>query len=362
MIRLLLAALLGLQSEPHAAAIPTQEPQPPSAAEVLAIPEDLRQAFHKDVIEATRFPEVRLEKLVKFVFDKDGLGIAYKSDATRTVAEAFQTRTVNCLSSTLLIVALAREAGLKAQGQQVNNIMVWGSNGQVAVQSRHANAIIEVASKRRFVVDVDSSDVLATDELRPVSDEQLLAYFYGNRAMELMMAGHLESAKVWLRTALTYAPNDASLWNNAGVLSLQSGDVAVAETEFLKAEKADPKQVSVLSNLVFLYQGRGDTQRAQHWQVRSEEMLRKAPYHQFQLGKQKELSGDLDGAIQYYRRAIGLNKAEHRFHFALAKMYFEAGKLFKADRELSIAHDLSEGSTRQRYQDKLAVLRRMQQR
>lgn len=360
MIRLCLAAVLALQLAPRVVAMPLAIELPPSPEEVTAIPEELRQAFRKEVLNATRFPEARLEKLVKFVFDKEGLGISYRADATRTIAESFQTRTVNCLSSTLLIVTLAREAGLKAQGQRVDSILVWGAKGEVAVQSQHANAIIEVASKRRFVVDVDSSDVPATDALRPVSDEQLLAYFYGNRAMELVMDGRLVEAQAWMDEALRHGGDDASLWNNAGVLSLRMGDIAAAEAWFLKAADNDPKQISVLSNLVSFYQRQGDRERAASWQARSDSVLRKAPYYQFQLGRQKEHAGDVQDAIRYYRRAISLNKGEHRFHFALAQAYFEIGQLRKADRELSTAYDLSEGALRQRYQDKLAMLRRMQ--
>lgn len=360
MIRLFLAAALALHPMPQAAATPAVVELPPSPEEVTAIPEELRQAFRREVLDATRFPEARLEKLVKFVFDKQGLGIAYKSDATRTIAEAFQTRTVNCLSSTLLVVALAREAGLKAQGQRVDSILVWGAKGEVAVQSQHANAIIEVASKRRFVVDVDSSDVPATEALRPVSDDQLLAYFYGNRAMELMMDGRLPEAQAWMDEALRHGAEDASLLNNAGVLSLRTGDSATAEARFLKAAANDARQISVLSNLVSLYQRQGNTERAAMWQARSEGVLRKAPYYQFQLGRQQAHAGDMQSAIRYYRRAISLNRGEHRFHFALAQAYFGIGELHKADRELAVAYDLSEGPLRQRYQDKLAMLRRMQ--
>lgn len=360
MTRLFLMAVLVLAPVSLTAAALGVTELPPPPNEVTKVPEELREAFRREVVDTTRLPEARLEKLVKFVFGREGLGISYKSDATHTVAESFQTGTVNCLSSTLLIVALAREAGLKAKGQRVDSILVWGAKGEVAIQSQHANAIIDVGNERRFVVDVDSSDVPATDALHPISDEQLLAYFYGNRAMELMLDGRLPEASAWMMEALRHGPNDASLWNNAGVLSLRMGELAIAETRFLKAVNADSKQVSALSNLISFYQRKGDVARATQWQARSESVLRKAPYYQFQLGRQFERNGDMRSAIRYYRRAISLNKVEHRFHFALAQVYFGVGQWRKAERELSIAHDLSEGAVRDRYQGKLAALRRMQ--
>ena len=361
MIGLFLAAALALQAAPQASAMTQAAPHLPRPDEVMAIPEELRQAFQKEVLDVTAFPEARMDLLVKFTFDRQGLGITYNSDATRTVAESFQTRTVNCLSSTLLVVALAREAGLKAQGQRVDGVLVWGAKGEVAIQSQHVNAIIEVPGLRRFVVDVDSSDVLAAEALNPIGDEQLLAYFYGNRAMELMMDGRIPEAQDWLREALRHAPDDASLLNNAGVLSLRLGEVKTAESQFLQAVENAPRHISVLSNLVSLYQRQGDVVQEAHWRARSEKVLRKAPYYQYQLGEQHESAGDMQAAIRYYRRAVDLKKTEHRFHLALARAYFAVGELRKAERELTTARDLAEGAPRQRYQDKLAALRRIRQ-
>lgn len=360
MTGLWMVAVLALSSVRQGGHVPEAGP-PPSPEAVVAIPQELRSAFHEQVLEPAASPEARMERLVKFVFDRQGLGITYNSDATRTVAESFQTRTVNCLSSTLLVVALAREAGLKAQGQRVDGVLVWGAKGEVAIQSQHVNAIIEVPGLRRFVVDVDSSDVLAAEALNPIGDEQLLAYFYGNRAMELMMDGRIPEAQDWLREALRHAPDDASLLNNAGVLSLRLGEVKTAESQFLQAVENAPRHISVLSNLVSLYQRQGDVAQEAHWRARSEKVLRKAPYYQYQLGEQHESAGDMHAAIRYYRRAVDLKKTEHRFHLALARAYFAVGELRKAERELTTAYDLAEGAPRQRYQDKLAALRRIRQ-
>lgn len=359
MKRLLLATALSLLALPLLAAELIENKAPPPPEVVMEVPAELRAAFRKDVLDATAFPEARLERLVKFVFDAQGLGVTYRSDATQTVAEAYRSRTVNCLTSTMLFITLAREAGLKAHGQRVNSIRSWAAAEGLAIQTQHVNAIIEVAKNRRFVVDVDASDVLATGRLTPVDDRVLLAYFYGNHAMELLLDGQLADASRWMAAALQQVPDDASLLNDAGVLSLRKGDPQAAEALFLRAIKSDPGQIGAFSNLVSLYQGRGDQKHAKHWQERSDKLLRKAPYYQFQLGQQRERAGDLDGAISYYRRAVRLNRDEHRFHFALARLYFNAGRLGKADRELSMAFKLSEGAAHQRYQDKLAALRRM---
>lgn len=354
----MLAVVLALQPISQTEPVAAVE-LPPAPEQVMAIPDDLRRAFRKEVLDATRFPEARLEKLVEFVFDPDKLGVKYKPDATQTIAGSFGSRKVNCLSSTLLIVALAREAGLQAEGQEVERILSWGATGETVVQSRHANAIVKTGDKRKFVVDVDSSDVLATDALNPVSDERLLALFYGNRAMELMVEGHLPEAKAWLDAAFQHSSEDAVLWNNAGVLSLRMGDAVAAEGYFLRSVEKNPGQISVLSNLISYYQRQGDSTRVAYWQSRADKLLREDPYYQFTLGRQYEEAKAYKDAIRQYRRAIKLNRGEHRFHFGLARIYFQLGQYRKADQELAMALELSEGDVRGRYQDKLAALRQL---
>lgn len=335
---------------------------PPPPADVMEIPEELRLAFHREVIDATPYPEARLQRLVAFVFGKRGLGIEYKADATQTVAESFASRKVNCLSSTLLIVALAREAGLHADGQQVDAILAWGATRDTVIQSKHANAVVKVADKRTFIVDVDASDVLARDAPQPISDAQLLALFYGNRAMELMIEGKLVEAKSWIDVATRLSPRDPGLLNNAGVIEFRMGDAHAAERHFLDAVALNESEISVLSNLVSLYRRNGDTARMEVWQSRADRALRKDPYYQYTLGGEFEQEGRYRDALRQYRRAARLNRDEHLFHLGLARVHFRLGEYGKADRELARAREMAPVAYRQRYDSKLAALRRLQSR
>lgn len=355
MLEWMLSAALAIQPAVQSPAAPA--PDVPAAGLVMALPAELRESFRKDVVEATQFPEARLQRLIEFVFDKNGLGITYKADATLTITEAVEKRTANCMTSTMLVVALAREAGLKAQGQLVESVPVWGAQGELAVQSRHANAIVDVGGGRRFVVDVDASGAEATDALQPVEDARLLASYYGNRAAEFMLEGRYEEAKTWQDVAIKHGPGDVALWNNAGVLSLRMGQPGQAEAWFLKVVQMVPDHVSALSNLVDFYRRQGDMKQMLAWQTKSKRVLRKAPYYQYQLGWQSEKGGRTKEAARYYRQAVHLVPQEHRFHWALARTYFSLGHASKAERELAEARLLAEGPVRAGYERKLAALR-----
>ena len=366
MFSLLLSSLLALQPAPTLSPASPQEvvsPQEevlPAPDQIFAVPPELQEAFREQVLDVRQDPNQRLQLLIRFVFDPQrGLGIAYQPAATVTVEEAYRGRKVNCLSSTILIVALARMAGFKAYGQRIKRVLTWGAEGEVVVQTMHANAIVEVA-RRRYVVDVDASDAIsATDALRPVSDQQLVALFYGNRAMELMVEDGPSAAKPWLEAALRQAPEDATLLNNAGVLSLRLGEVAEAERYFNEAIGKDPELMSALANLVAFYRKQGDSRRVAIWEARADKLLRKDPYYQFSIGLRYERNGDLKTAMRQYKRAVSANRGEHRFHFGLARLYYRLGQFELASSELSTAMELSTGNTRGRYQDKLAVLRNM---
>lgn len=368
MLDALLAAGLALQNAPAtkasapalpaAVVAPAIIETPPSPEQVMMVPDGLRAAFRKQVLDVTNAPEQRLHRMVAFMFDKDGLGLQYKADATNTVAESYRTRQVNCLSFTLMAVALAREAGLKAQGQQIDRVLAWNLTNDVVMQSLHANAVITI-SGRDFMVDIASSRLYAAVIDYKVDDQQMLASFYGNRAMELMATGRAAYARPWLDVAMKLSPEDATFWNNAGVLSQRLGDAAEAEAWFLRAARQNPRLMSVYYNLVAMYHDRGDSTRAAFWQERADKVLRYDPYYQFSLGERNAQTGDYAGAVRYYRRAISLDGREQLFHFGLARAYARMGRMDAAENELGTAYRLSGGSDQQRFQAKLDALRGM---
>lgn len=354
MLNVLFAAILALQSTGATDAALVQV-APPPPEQVLAIPDALRDEFRRKVL-TTKSPEQRLYRLIDFMLKPEGLGLQYRSDATNTVAESYRTRQVNCMAFTVMAVALAREAKLPAYAQQIDKIMAWNMSGDVVTQILHANAVV-VVNERKYMVDVAVGSLSAPVVDYQISDEHLLALFYGNRAMELQAVGRLADAMIWQREALRHDQTDATLWNNAGVLNQRLGDWANAERMYLNSVKRDPHLSSALSNLVALYRARGESGLADHWQRQSEKVLSKDPYYQFSQGRRDEIAGDYAGAINYYRRAISLYKQEHMFHFFLARAYSRVGRLHDADSELSIAQRLSNGTNRQRYQAKREALR-----
>lgn len=329
----------------------------PAPAEVLAVPEPLRQQFREQVLDQTRAPNARLERLVDFLFSPQGLGMRYEPDANHTVAQAYATRQANCMSFTLLTVALAREAGLDAYAQQVEETLAWRQDHNTLYRTQHVNAGVRIR-ERRFTVDVAWNEVITRKPPEPIHDERLIAHYFNNRAAQLLEQGDLDDALRHAEIALKLDPGYATTWSNTGVMYLRDGDEARAEQAYRHALELDHDNPGALFNLVAFYQRAGDAVAARPLQKRLDAVQARDPFHHFLLAAGFEHDGDLERAAEHYRKAIHLYDSEHRFHFGLARVYFQQGDHHRASRELSRARELSQGDTRALYQAKLDTLRR----
>ncbi len=100
------------------------------------------------------------------------------------------------------------------------------------------------------------------------------------------------------------------------------------------------------------------TAQAQSLERRLKSVQREDPFAQYMFGAKAERAGQLDQAIRYYRQAVRLYDTAHQFHFGLARVYFLAGQLKRADRELLRAQELGGAPEQARYQAKLDSLAR----
>ena len=356
----LLAAALALA--PEAAPVPLAPAAveaPVAPEQVLAIPASLRAELQDKVISRSAPGEPRMRRLAEFLFDADGTGLRYEHDADLTVAQAWDARKANCLTFTLLAVALAREAGLDAYAQEIPRTLSWYTEGDVVYFSNHVNVGIHIGA-RRYTLDVASDRVLSRDPPQKIDDRRLLAIYYSNRAANLLAANRLADADAQIQASLRSDGRYATAWSNAGVVMLREKREAEAERAFLHALELDRTHDSALVNLASLYGARGDLARQAEYNRRIERIRQRNPFHYFTLALDAEKRGDYAAAALHYRRAIKLYEGEHRFHFGLARAYLHLGEAAKAGEALRRAQDVSDGATRDRYQAKLDLLRRMQ--
>lgn len=319
--------------------MPPPEPMP-SPEQILAVPPALRAQLQQKVIGDGGPARQRMQRLVEFLFDPSGLGMTYATDATLTVAQAYRQRKANCLTFTLLTVALAREAGLDAHAQEIDDVVAWHVQDNVVYRFNHVNAQIAIG-RMRYTIDVARDEVLTRHQPESISDQRLLALYYNNRAAELLADNQPDVAAPYMAMTLQLAPRYASGWANAGVLRLREDDLHGAERNYLKALTLDPTHAGALFNLVTLYRSNGDEADRVRFQRKLEKVQKKDPYFQFLLAVDDEKEGDYTGAVQHYRRAIRLYHGDPRFYLGLARAYRQLGEEHHARQALHYADLLS---------------------
>ncbi|HEY5972857.1 MAG TPA: tetratricopeptide repeat protein, partial [Pseudoxanthomonas sp.] len=305
MITWALAAALALPAPAPATVASVADAAMPERAQIMALPPELRARLQEEIIGKGRSDMQRLERLVDFMFDEHGLGMQYRHDATHTVAQAYATRKANCLSFTLLFVAMARKAGLDVYAQEIEETLAWRQEDNTVYRTNHINAGVRVAG-RRYTVDVARDSVIARHSPEPVSDQRLMVHYYNNRAAELMAHGETAAARTYMRMSLELDPAYATSWSNAGVVHLRDGDLAAAEHAYARALELDPMHGGALFNMVGLYQISGNRKLEDGFRRRLEAARLKDPFHQFLLALEYEKQGDYPRAIAHYKRAIRL--------------------------------------------------------
>jgi Flp pilus assembly protein TadD len=328
--------------------IPTGEPvrpdhAPPAPAQIMAVPPELRALVQERVNAPGGGHWQRLQRLIGLMsISQDGLRLEYRDDATQTVEQAYLNRQVNCLTYTLVFLALAREAGLDAYPQEIEETLAWQQRKDVVYRSNHVNAAVRLGAQR-YVVDVGSSFVIGRHPARIISERRLLAQYYNNRAAQLLTLGDLPAALAHADLAIELDRAYPTTWSNTGVLRLHSGDFAGAERAYATALSLAPEHSGALFNMVSLYKRSGDLKRETQFRRRLDKVQSRDPFHQFMLALQFEQQGDYAQAIQRYRLAIRLHGGEHRFYHGLARAYAQAGNRRRASQALQRALALASG-------------------
>lgn len=319
---------------------------PPEPHELLVLPHPVLERLQSEVIERGRGSERRLELLIDLLFDDDGLALRYAFEPTLTAAEAIAAGHGNCLSFTLLFLALAEAAGIEAQARELALATDWRRDGNALFEAGHINVQVRT-ERRRLIVDFapdpveTSAATIRGARLIPI--ERLQAHFYSNRSAELLAAGDAGAAREWNQMALSLEPELIGALNNRGVIESRLGRPDLAEEFYRRALAVDADNVNALFNLLNLYQRDGRTAQAGAIRAHLETLNPRDPYFQWALGVQFESDGDFRQALGFYQRAVRLQPSDPMLHLGLARAASALSQDRRAERALGQARDLMRG-------------------
>jgi Flp pilus assembly protein TadD len=323
---------------------------------MFELDEDMR-AFVAEHVDGSRAGRERMRRLLSAMIESGLMSLDYDDAKTKTARRTFHDRVGNCMSFTALFVALAREANLDVTFQTVEVPPIWYADSDLVILNNHVNALVKHNFGSRVVVDFNVTELKGDYETREVSDEYALALYYNNVAMDALRIGDIEQSFRLLKKSIETYPDIAGNWANLGVIYSRSNEDDYAIAAFHKALDLDRKHRPSLTNLASIYQGRGESERAEYYARQVRRYQDQNPYYHYYHALAAYNNGDLESAEKRLARAIDLKDTEHKFfqlqgliaeHHGDRKMALES---FEQALDLAVFSD-----ARRMYDNKISLL------
>jgi Tfp pilus assembly protein PilF len=337
------------------------------ANQVLEVSESMRQYLQRELAPLLK-QQGPVQGLVTALTQAEWLQLRYDASMTRTAAQAFDSRSGNCLSLVILTAVLANELGLQVHFQEVVTDETWSREAGMYVTSGHVN--VTLGRPLGWPRGYDAAPLLTIDFLppaqaqtlrtRPLAERTVLAMFMNNRAAEAIAQNDLNLAYAWARAAIKQDPGFLSAYNTLAVVYLRHGQAQAAEASLRHLLVLMPTHVQGLSNLVLALRAQGRQSEAEATASVLHQRERVAPFEYFNLGMAALQAGDASTARRWFQKELARDPDYHEFHFALARAELKLGHAEIAQHELELALANSpRRATMDLYSAKLSHLRQM---
>ena len=334
-------------------------------AEIFYLPPEVIEKAG-DVIYPYRTPRERSIALLKFIFRDASDPLSYVNSATLTAWQTYQTGEANCLSLTILSYSLASQLGFKTQFRDVKIPEYWITrrgnsflNGHVNLQVAPPFPVlgdkITIAGEQNFTVDFELDGTRDSFAYKRLSEQQVVALFYNNKAADALWQQRYDEAYQYLKAAAAVAPELAVTWNNLAILYRYKTLLNPAEQAYLHALQLQPEQSNTMANLAMLYNMTGRQAESAALMHKVEKMREKNPYYYLMLGNEALLAGQDNAAKSAYLKGIRLDPRNAEIYLGLAQIAYRQGAFSEAIEQLEKARRYAGNhQDEQRFQGKLA--------
>jgi tetratricopeptide (TPR) repeat protein len=313
--------------------------------EVFALDDEM-QLMVTEKLLSIRAPNKRAKRLLRHIFAKENIDLAYQSAANLTASQAYHSQTANCMSLTIMAYALAKEAGLDVKFQDVKVPEYWVRNGQYNMLTGHVNLILTEAKvpnktvvygRELLQIDFDPDIYKKSFPKKVISKNTVLAMFYNNKGAHELVEKNYALSYQYLKQATLVDPSFSSAWGNLGILYKLNGLTDYAEKSYKHAVALDNNNLTALSNLSFLLEKNNDFEQARKIEKMLHNKRSKNPYYHALLADEAFFRGENEKALKYYKRAIRMDSKVHEFYFGIAKVYYVLNKLERAENAMKKA-------------------------
>jgi Flp pilus assembly protein TadD len=310
----------------------------PTHEEAFALDAEM-QAFVTP-LAVFRDPHERMILLIEAMEARGMFSLEY-AEVTRTASDTFHDRQGNCLSFTMLFVALARAAGLRASFQSVEVPPSWAYDGSVVI-ANHVNSAVRTGGGVEQIVDFNIRPYEGRKHIRRVADTYALGLFYTNLGAEALLRDEHAAALVYFREAAAADPRVAGLWVNLGVLYARNGKYEHAEAAYLRAIEIDGNEPSALANLALVYEALGEAELAAEYNERVQNYRERNPYYHFALAMRAFEQQQFEAALAAVRKAVRIKPDEHEFYRLRGEIQAALGDSRDASKSFERAREYEE--------------------
>jgi Tfp pilus assembly protein PilF len=336
------------------------------AAQVFA-PSDEMRAYLAREIGAPAGSKGRQQALVDALRKTGQLKLEYEASYTRNAAQAFESRSGNCLSLLIMTASLARQLGIPVRYRKLYTDEPWDRQGDMYFSVGHVNLTLG-GKPPQVGTHIDDGEQLIVDFLPPrdlkgtvwhtIDENTVLAMYMNNRAAESLTAGKTDDAYWYAREAVRQDPEFVTLYNTLGVIYLRRGHPEAAEQALAFGLQREPRNTKLMSNMAIALARQGRAEEAQELELRLAQIEPEPPFTFFNRGVLAMRDGNYQAARDLFAREIDRAPYYHEFHFWLALALYKLGDVDRARKELALAMENS--TTRrdlERYAAKLASIK-----
>ena len=293
---------------------------PEDSHELLRLDNEMKTFFSARVSRRMSL-ETQLDAIADAILGEKGLRFQYEGEGVYDVREAFRRRRGNCLTYSMLVVAVAREFRIPAKFNEVIIHPRWSRTGGIVLESRHINVRVE-APGGSYEIDLKQSDNLrvSRSSARVVDDARALAGAYNNVGVHLIAAGDRTSARRFIELATVVDPTYAAAWTNLASVLLLEGRQDSAQVYYERALAADSDTPAAISGLVVLHRKNGRIAEAEKLERAANRYRERNPYYLLDVARDELSNGNRDAARRYLKRAIHIKADEPALYDLMAEV------------------------------------------
>jgi tetratricopeptide (TPR) repeat protein len=264
----------------------------------------------------------------------------YDATLTRTAAQAFDSRSGNCLSLVLMTSSFARQLGVDVRYQLVYSQQSWSRDEELSYLNQHVNLVLlHPPAKDQMLVDFAP---LPEEEqnglrLRVVGEDTIVAMFMNNRAVELLAQHQFDRAYWWARAAIGRDPGFLDAVNTLAVLYRSRSRPEEAESALRVLLATEPDNIVALDNLEPVLRQLGREREADRVAQRVKELRPVPPFRSYDEGMAALGQGRYEQARKLFEKEMRRDARYDKFHAALALAWFGLGEPEKAQAQMEIA-------------------------